>query len=85
MKQKNKGPPWAAPISKVSATRYYFPDRADESGKIDHSGGLTTLYAHCSSICVTENQQVQAGQIIAYVGQTGRATGPHLHFEVRSQ
>ena len=53
--------------------------------KIDHSGGLTTLYAHCSSICVTENQQVQAGQIIAYVGQTGRATGPHLHFEVRSQ
>lgn len=51
--------------------------------KIDHSGGLTTLYAHCSSICVTAGQQVDAGQIIAYVGHTGRATGSHLHWEIR--
>ena len=49
--------------------------------------GLTSYgehepYAHCSSICVTTGQQVQAGEVIGYVGHTGRATGSHLHLEV---
>lgn len=51
--------------------------------QIDHSGGLETLYAHYSSICVTTGQQVQAGQVIGYVGHTGRVTGNHLHFELK--
>ena len=50
--------------------------------QIDHGGGLETLYAHCSSICVTTGQQVQAGEVIGYVGHTGRVTGSHLHFEI---
>ena len=50
--------------------------------KLDHGGGLQTLYAHCSSICVTTGQQVQAGKVIGYVGSTGRSTGNHLHLEI---
>ena len=52
--------------------------------QIDHGGGIETLYAHCSSICVTTGQQVQAGQVIGYVGHTGRVTGSHLHLETRA-
>ncbi len=50
---------------------------------IEHSDGFTTLYAHCDSLNVAVGDSVTAGQIIATVGQTGAATGPHLHFEIR--
>ncbi|WOP18762.1 peptidoglycan DD-metalloendopeptidase family protein [Raineyella sp. LH-20] len=48
---------------------------------IDHPGGGATLYAHMSSTAVRVGQQVQAGQLIGYVGVTGRSFGPHLHWE----
>jgi murein DD-endopeptidase MepM/ murein hydrolase activator NlpD len=50
---------------------------------IDHRNGLATLYAHQSRVNVTVGQKVSTGQVVGFVGQTGMATGPHLHFEVR--
>lgn len=49
---------------------------------IDHGGGVATLYGHLRTIEVATNAKVAAGDRIGQVGQTGRATGPHLHFEV---
>ena len=50
---------------------------------IDHGGGMETLYAHCSKLLAQVGNSVDAGDIIALSGSTGRSTGPHLHFEVR--
>jgi murein DD-endopeptidase MepM/ murein hydrolase activator NlpD len=51
--------------------------------EIDHGNGITTRYAHLSTIIVQEGQSVPAKKVIGRVGSTGRSTGPHLHYEVR--
>ncbi|HKR94069.1 MAG TPA: M23 family metallopeptidase [Candidatus Angelobacter sp.] len=50
---------------------------------IDHGNGISTLYGHLSGFAVTPGQMVRRGDTLGYVGQSGRSTGPHLHYEVR--
>ena len=50
---------------------------------VEHAGGYSTLYAHCSAITTSSGAAVQEGEKIAEVGETGVATGPHLHFELQ--
>lgn len=53
--------------------------------EVEHASGFTTLYAHVSSFSVRTGDPVKRGQVIAAVGNTGRSTGPHLHYEIRYQ
>ncbi len=50
---------------------------------IDHKSGYQSLFGHLSKVNVVEGQQVQAGDLIGYIGSTGRSTGSHLHYEIR--
>jgi murein DD-endopeptidase MepM/ murein hydrolase activator NlpD len=80
------GAPTGTPIQAAAAGIVVFSGVMHGYGNvvvIDHGGGISTLYAHCSERDVEEGQPVAQGQVIARVGMTGLATGPHLHFEVR--
>lgn len=73
-------------ICAAKSGRVIFSGTADGYGnyiKIDHGGGLETAYGHCSVLAANVGDEVEKGQTIAYVGNTGNSTGPHLHFEVK--
>jgi murein DD-endopeptidase MepM/ murein hydrolase activator NlpD len=80
----------AAPMgSKVLAAengivkRLVYNARAGRAIEIEHSGGLSTFYAHLDSIAVHEKDKINKGDVIGLSGRSGLVTGPHLHFEVR--
>jgi len=74
------------PLLAVNSGKVTFAGRKGGYGKvvkIRHAGGYESLYAHQSRIRVKRGQHVKKGQIIGYVGSTGRSTGPHLHFGMK--
>jgi murein DD-endopeptidase MepM/ murein hydrolase activator NlpD len=77
---------YGTPIRAVKAgTVLYAGNSGDWAGNhvaIKHADGMTTMSSHMSSMAVRAGQTVRAGQVIGYVGQTGRAFGAHLHFEL---
>ena len=78
--------PRGAPIKATADGVVHFARRAAQYGNLvvlEHPNGFTTRYGHLSSFKVTEDQTVRKGDVIGYVGMTGRATAPHLHYEVR--
>jgi murein DD-endopeptidase MepM/ murein hydrolase activator NlpD len=80
------GVPYGTPIHAVASGQVIYAGWMDGYGNlvfIDHGGGISTGYAHQSSIAVANGQSVTQGQVIGYVGCTGHCFGPHLHFEVR--
>lgn len=77
--------PTGTPIVAVAdgvVARSYYSSSYGEVVFISHGGGMVTVYAHNSRRMVSEGQSVSKGQVIAYSGNTGDSTGPHLHFEV---
>ena len=78
--------PEGAPIEAAARGTVIFAGTQHGYGNlaiVDHGGGEATVYAHCEKLLVHVGEAVSAGEVIARVGRTGRATGPHLHFEVR--
>lgn len=77
------GAPSGTEIIAFAAGTVAYTGRDDVCGlyfKLDHGNGVSTFYCHCSALNVSDGQTVAAGEAVARVGETGNATGPHLHF-----
>lgn len=83
------GAPYGTPVYAAAAGTVIVSRPAGWNGGygqyvvVSHANGTQTLYAHLGSIVAGEGASAEQGQIIGYVGSTGRSTGPHLHFEIR--
>ena len=78
--------PRGAPVAAAASGRIIFRGQKRGFGRlliVDHGRGTTTYYAHLSDFAVGHGEAVGPGQTIGFVGQSGNATGPHLHFELR--
>lgn len=86
--QLNQTPIVAAKSGTVEVSKFGFPGSGfggyGNVVLINHGGGVKTLYAHLSSRSVQAGQTVSQGQQVGICGSTGRSTGPHLHFEIRT-
>jgi murein DD-endopeptidase MepM/ murein hydrolase activator NlpD len=74
------------PVQAFAAGTVEYIGESDAYGlyiQVDHGNGVKTFYCHCSALYAQKGEQVALGQTIAAVGQTGNATGPHLHLEVK--
>ena len=79
-------PIYASAAGKVTKAGYNRAGAGNGYGNsiiINHGNGYTTVYAHCLSLVVHAGQSVKQGQLIGYVGSTGRSSGNHCHFEIR--
>ncbi|EPR34650.1 Peptidase M23 [Alkalidesulfovibrio alkalitolerans DSM 16529] len=78
--------PHGTPIYAPAKGKVSFTGRDGAYGlamNLDHGSGISTKYAHLHRVAVKPGQTVSRGELIGYVGNTGRSTGPHLHYEVR--
>jgi murein DD-endopeptidase MepM/ murein hydrolase activator NlpD len=77
---------YGEPVRAAAAGTVVFADLMNGYGRViilEHSRGVSTRYGHLSGFAVTDGQMVRRGDVIGYVGRSGRTTGPHLHYEVR--
>lgn len=80
--------PTGTPVQAALSGHVVFAGNRGQLGNaviIEHADGRQTVYGHCSRLLVRTGQNVEQGEVIAKVGSTGLATGPHLHFEVRDE
>ena len=80
------GAPWGSDIKVTAAGKVTFVGRYGSYGKsvfVDHGFGIQTRYAHLSKIFVDEGQQLVLGDVLGKIGNTGRSTGKHLHYEIK--